>query len=148
MEALSTYPSNSLSIAPEHTETKAAMVDGWIPPLTTSLIMESVIPHLILTLQETKSARVKVERIQLVTMLILMDALICSMLLALDQFQLPLMPPTGHPTNQESSTTATRTSTTEFFWLELLTTTGKSKTLGELHGEIKASLDSKMLKTA
>jgi hypothetical protein len=51
------------------------------------------------------------------------------------------MPPTGHHTEAESSTTAEPDSTTEFFLSVSLTNSGESRTHGEHHGEKVDSLD-------
>lgn len=59
-----------------------------------------------------------------------------------DQSQLPLMPPTGQDTSQEFSATVPPDLTTVSFWSELQINTGKSRTLGEPHGEKVDSSDS------
>gem|GEM_PF-4938510 len=58
-----------------------------------------------------------------------------------DQSQLPLMPLTGHHTNQVFSTTVKLPLTTVFFWSVLHLIHGKSRTLGEPHGEKVDTLD-------
>lgn len=52
-----------------------------------------------------------------------------------DPSQLPSMPPTGHPTNPEFSTTARPPSTTVSSLSDLLILIGLSRTHGEPHGE-------------
>jgi hypothetical protein len=67
--------------------------------------------------------------------------MVLAVLLMVNQSQSLLMPPIGVHTGVEYSTIVLPQSTTLSSWSVLLEVPGKSRTLGELDGENKVSLD-------
>lgn len=84
-------------------------------------------------LREHAQSRLDPSRFQ--DSLMLKAAVVWPVLLSKDQSQLPLMPPTGLHTKQESSTTVQPDLTTESFWSESQINTGKSRTHGDQDGD-------------
>jgi hypothetical protein len=125
---------NSLWIAQLLSEITDAMEDGHQAPSTTS--KPTVLPHHlnIHTELSTKTAVKTEEASNYLHTDQLKDAQLFKLPSQPDQFQSLSMPPTGANMPEESSTTAPLQSTTPSCWSELLTHTGKSRTLGD-HGE-------------
>ena len=141
MELFKASLNNNSLIAQDHLETKLAMVVLWTMPSNTSRLTE-LLPKLnihIKLLNKPAAKMVVLSKLQDSLMSIV--ALIWLMHLLVDQFQLPLMLPTGHPTNQVFSITAKLPSTTVSSQSVLVINIGKSRTLGELHGEKVDSSD-------
>jgi hypothetical protein len=112
MELFKASLNNNSLIAQDHLETKLAMVVLWIMPSNTSRLTESL-PKLnihIKLLNKPAAKMVVLSKLQDSLMSII--AMLWLLHLLVDQFQLPLMLPTGHPTDQVSSITVELPSTT------------------------------------
>ena len=139
VEPLKASQSNNSLTAQDHSETKLATVDLWTTLSSTSRPTEFFTKMNILTRLLNKPAQRTLETSRLVDLLTLKTATTSPQALLQDLFQLPLMPPTGHPTRAEFSITARLPSTTVSYLSELVINSGELKTLGEPLGE---SLDS------
>jgi len=128
--------------AQDHMGIKPATVALWTTPSTSSRTTAYFTKTNILTGLSSKLARTKLETSRFLDSLTSRIATISSTQSLEDPFRLPSMPPTGHPTRAEFSTTARPPSTTEFYLSELLTNTGGSRTHGEPPGEKKDLSDS------
>ena len=103
---------NNSLIAQDHLETKLAMVVLWTMPSNTLRLTESLPKLNIHTKLLNKPVPKMVVLSKLQDTLISIVALVWLMHLLVDQFQLLLMLPTGHPTNQVFSITVELPSTT------------------------------------
>jgi hypothetical protein len=108
------FLNNNSLIAADLKETKDAMEDGHQAPSTTSRPTESPLRVPIPTPLEIKLARPKEEPTRSPDTPATVDAMDFQAKSTTPPSQLPLMPPTGAPTDPECSTTALPESTTPF----------------------------------
>lgn len=130
----------STALAP--TETKAATEDGWIKLSITLKTRKSELSQLTPTLPEMDPAKKERENTLLRDTSTFRDVTTSLTPSPRPLSQLLLMLQSGLPTDLVFWATAEPTSTTECCWLEPLTPTGESRTLGEHPGERAASSDS------
>jgi hypothetical protein len=138
---VSVFLNNNLLIAQDLKEIKDAMEDGHTLHLPmfnpTVLLLRLPIPMLL----KIKLARPKEDPSKFKDSAASPDALDCPTESTPLPSQSLLMPPTGAPINQESSTTAEQALTMPSSWLVSKVETGRSRIHGELDGERVDTLD-------
>jgi hypothetical protein len=113
MELSKASQNNNLLTALENTEIKPAMEVLWTTPSNSSRIAESSMKINTHTKLLNKHAAKQLDLSRSADSLISRTAIPSPLLLPEDPSQLPLMPPTGHHTRVEFSTTARPPLTTE-----------------------------------
>ena len=135
------YLSNNSLTVLDPMETRDVKEDGHHLPLTMLKITVSPQKAHIPMLAKIKHAEQTVDHSRSPVMLHTQAAMVLAVLLMENQSQSLLMPPIGVHTRVEYSTIVVPQSTMLSSWSVLLEVPGKSRTLGELDGENKVSLD-------
>ncbi len=131
---------NSLTVQ-DHSETKPVTEVWWTTLSNTSRLTVSFMKMNTHTRLSSKLVLKTQELSRFQVSLTSRTATLWLLLWLEDQFQLPLMPPTGQDIHQESSTTVQPDLTTVSFWSVPVINIGELKTHGELLGEKVDSSD-------